>query len=355
MGKNASTASGSKKAVSPNGSTTADSVRQGNTTEIDEENEVLMSEGSLVDVHAHYTTADYIASAKAAGHVMADGMPAEYWPSWTAEAHVELMDQCGIGKSYLSMSSPGVHFGDDAAARALARQVNDVGAEAKAAHPDRFGLFASLPMPDVDGALHELTRAFDDLDADGVVVMSNANGTYFGSLASRPILEELDRRNAVVFLHPTSPPGYQLVDQGWPRPMIEFFFDTARAVVSYVANGFIDEFSDIKLIIPHMGGVIPLLATRVETFLQGGGRAQSRTMHELLGDCYFDLASDIGPEHIDALNSIAKPDKILFGSDYCWTRPEPTRLRLDVIDKLMETNLADWRDATSKNARKLFT
>ncbi|NKQ54403.1 amidohydrolase [Amycolatopsis sp. K13G38] len=313
-----------------------------------------MSEVPLVDVHAHYTTADYIADAKAAGHAMPDGMPAGYWPSWTPEAHVELMDRCGIGKSYLSMSSPGVHFGDDAAAHELARRVNDAGADAKATYPERFGLFASLPMPDVDGTLDELTRAFDDLDADGVIVMSNANGTYFGSLASRPILEELDRRNAVVFLHPTSPPGYQLVDQGWPRPMIEFFFDTARAVVSYVANGFTDEFSNIKLIIPHMGGVIPLLTMRVEAFLQGGGRAQSRTVQELLGDFYFDLASNIGPEHVAALNSITGPDKILFGSDYCWTPPEPTRLRLDVIDKLMETHLADWRETTSRNAGKLF-
>ncbi|MFD5199223.1 amidohydrolase family protein [Streptomyces sp. NPDC058375] len=315
----------------------------------------MSDDAPLVDVHAHYTTAEYIASAKAAGHLMADGMPADYWPSWTPDAHIELMDQCGIGKSYLSMSSPGVHFGDDAAARELARQVNDAGAEAKAAFPDRFGLFASLPIPDVGGSLDEITRAFDDLDADGFIVMSNAGGTYFGSVASRPILEELDRRNAVVLLHPTSPPEHELIDQGWPRPMIEFFFDTARSVVSYIANGFIDEFSNIRLILPHVGGVLPLLAMRVEMFLQGGGLAQNRTVQELLGDCYFDLAGNIGPEHLAALSSVAQPDKILFGSDYCWTRAEPTRLRLEFVDELLEASLPNWRATTSNNARKLFT
>ncbi|WP_166969233.1 amidohydrolase family protein [Brevibacterium atlanticum] len=314
-----------------------------------------MTDAPLVDVHAHYTTTRYIAAAKAAGHTMADGMPAEFWPSWSAEEHLALMDRCGISKSYLSISSPGVHFGDDSAARLLARRVNDAGAEAKAAHPDRFGLFASLPMPDLGGALVEIDHAFDELDADGVIVMSNAGGTYFGSAASRPLLEELDRRHAVVFLHPTSPPGYELVDIGWPRPMIEFYFDTARAVISYIANGFIDEFSNIKLILPHIGGVLPLLAQRVEMFLQGGGWAQNRTVQELLGDCYFDLAGNIGPEHVAAMASVASSGKVLFGSDYCWTAAEPTRRRLDVMDEVLEPNLPGWRATTTVNATRLLS
>lgn len=313
-----------------------------------------MSGAPLVDVHAHYTTADYIARARAAGHVMPDGMPAQYWPSWSPEAHVELMDQCGIVKSYLSISSPGVHFGDDAAARRLARDLNDAGAAAAAAYPGRFGLFASLPMPDVDGSLAEITRAFDELHADGVVAMSNASGIYFGSSANHPILEELDRRGTVVFLHPASPPGHELVDQGWPRPMLEFFFDTARAVFSYIVNGLADEFGNIKLIIPHMGGVIPLLAMRVETFLQAGGLAQKRTVRQQLSNCYFDLASMMGPEHVAALCSLADPRNIVFGSDYCWTGAEPTRLRLESIDKLLETTFPNWREATSENAAKLL-
>jgi predicted TIM-barrel fold metal-dependent hydrolase len=131
-------------------------------------------EPSLIDVHAHFLTPEYVAAPERAAHQVPDGMPA--WPSWSAQRHLDLMDQHGIARSVLSVSSPGVHFGDDFRARVLARTMNEAAAELVQDHPGRFGFFASLPLPDLDGALIELGVALDTLHADGVVLLSNAGG-----------------------------------------------------------------------------------------------------------------------------------------------------------------------------------
>jgi hypothetical protein len=114
-----------------------------------------------IDVHAHYLTDRYRQAAEAAGHARPDGMPG--LPRWSVQAALGMMDRFHIEAAILSVSSPGVHFGDNAAARALARSVNEEGARAVSDHPGRFGLFASLPLPDVDGALEELAYALDVL------------------------------------------------------------------------------------------------------------------------------------------------------------------------------------------------
>lgn len=117
------------------------------------------------------------------------------------------MDRLGIAKAYLSISCPGVSFGDAAAARDLARRVNDEGARLKRAHPDRFGFFASTPLPDVETALAEIDRAYDELGADDIVFETNFQGMYLGDAPLTPVYDALDRRAAVLFLHPTSPPA----------------------------------------------------------------------------------------------------------------------------------------------------
>ncbi|MFE0912203.1 amidohydrolase family protein [Streptomyces sp. NPDC058812] len=137
------------------------------------------------------------------------------------------MDANGIAAAVLPVSSPGVHFGDrrlvaDAAARDLARHVNDSGAALVAARPDRFGLSASLPLPDVEGALEELARAYDELRTGAVALKTHYHGRYLSDPAFAPGLAELDARDAVITLHPSSPPGWQHTTPGRPRPMIEF-------------------------------------------------------------------------------------------------------------------------------------
>ena len=309
----------------------------------------------LIDVHAHFTTEAYIAAAKAAGHVRPDGMPEQYWPRWTACEHLDLMDRAGIQKAILSISSPGVHFGDDTAARALAADVNDAAAAIVHAHPGRFGFFASLPVPDVQGTLRELPRALDELGAAGFVLMTNSRGHYLGNDRFAPLLAELDRRAAVVLLHPTSTEHHEVVDLGRPAPMLEFLFDTARTVIDYILAGHAERYPAIKLVVPHAGGVLPMLAERVELFrsVVFGEPADRLPVSELLARCYFDLAGPPNQTQLDALAAVAPTGRLLYGSDYAWTPAEVAIRALASLDKLLRLD-KPWREVTSANAQTLL-
>ncbi len=228
---------------------------------------------ALIDVHAHFVTDDYITAARAAGIHHPDGMPG--WPSWTPAEHLRLMDIWGVGRSILSISSPGTHFGDDRAARTLTRQVNDFGSQVVRDHPDRFGHFASLPLPDVEGSLDALAYALDELGSDGVAVETNTDGVYLGDARFAPLYEELDRRRAFVFVHPTSPPHAEQIALGRPRPMLEFIFDSTRTVSDLVFTGTLTRYPNIEWVFTHGGGTLPLLAARLELFrtaIFGGSR-----------------------------------------------------------------------------------
>ena len=313
----------------------------------------------LVDVHAHFLTDYYVAAAVAAGHVRPDGMPA--WPVWSAEAHLRLMDRHGIERSLLSISSPGVHFGDDGAARALARRVNDHGAEVARARPDRFGVFAILPLPDVEGALHEIGHAYDELRADGVALETNAGGHYLGDAAFEPVLAELDRRRAVVFVHPTSPPNWASVALGQPRPMLEFLFDTTRAVTNLIMRGAIERYPNLRMIIPHGGATLPLLGERIELFrslfVTGDQADPARTpTRELLRRLWYDMAGTPFPVQIPTLAAGVGAQHVLYGSDYCFTPAAGIDAQVRSIDQADAPAPGDsWRALTTRNAHDLFT
>ena len=314
-----------------------------------------MPDTGLIDVHAHFTTDAYIAAAKAAGHGQPDGMPERYWPRWTAAEHIALMAEAGIQRAILSISSPGVHFGDDKAAAELAREVNDAAAAIVAAHPERFGFFASLPVPEVPAALRELRYALDELGAAGIILMTNSGGQYLGDDRMAPLLAELNRRAAVVLLHPTSAEHHEAVDLGRPRPMLEFLFDTARTVIDYFLSGNADRYPAIKLIIPHAGGVLPLLAERVQLFRSIAGEPADRpSVSQLLARYHFDLAGPPSQTQLDALIAGASGERLLYGSDYAWTRADVALHALDRLDKLVRLE-RPWREVTSANARVLLS
>jgi predicted TIM-barrel fold metal-dependent hydrolase len=273
----------------------------------------------FIDVHAHFLTGSYVTQARAAGHDVPDGMPT--WPDWSATAHLELMDRTGIDTAVLSVSWPGTHFGDAAAARRLAREVNDAGAQLVHDYPGRFGLFASLPLPDTDDALSELVYAFDTLGADGVIVESNAHGVYPGDHRLEPVFAELARRRATVLVHPTSPPCWQQTALGCPRPMIEFIFDTARVVTGLILAGTLTRHPEINIIVPHGGGALPLLADRIKAFLSASSPPLDPAPDPVaqLRRLYYDLAGTPFPRQVPALLSLVGPGQLLYGSDFCFT------------------------------------
>jgi predicted TIM-barrel fold metal-dependent hydrolase len=310
----------------------------------------------LVDVHAHFVTDSYVRQATAAGHEHPDGM--DGWPSWSVEAHLDLMDRHRIATAMLSVSSPGVHFGDDAAARRLAREVNEDAALVAADYPDRFGFFASLPLPDVAGALEEIKYALGELRADGVVLMTNARGTYLGDASLEPVFAELDRRRAVVFLHPTSPVGWERSALGRPRPMIEHVFDTTRAVTDLLMSGVLQRHPNVTLIVPHGGGALPVLADRIGEFMRqflGSQEEPGTDAVAQLRRLHYDIAGPSFPRQVPALLELADPDRLLFGSGYCWTPPPVASLHIAAVDAARSPgDGVPWRSLTTANAQRLF-
>jgi predicted TIM-barrel fold metal-dependent hydrolase len=266
-----------------------------------------------LDVHAHYLPELYRDALRAAGHDQPDGFP--YIPEWSAAEHVQVMDRLGIATSYLSVSSPGVLGDAD-----LARAVNEEGRRAVVDHPGRFGLLASLPLPDVDAALAEIVHAGERLDADGFVLLTNVDGTYVGDASFAPVLRELDRRRARVLLHPTSPACWERTSLGRPRPMLEFLFDTTRAVVDLLLDGTIAAHPDLALIVPHAGAVLPMVADRIRAF--ASLLAPDVDVLGDLGRLHYDLAGYAVPRQLDALLTLAPRDHLHYGSDYPFT-PEP--------------------------------
>ncbi|HUA33389.1 MAG TPA: amidohydrolase family protein [Candidatus Binataceae bacterium] len=270
-----------------------------------------------IDVHAHYLPPGYADEMRSGGLVHPDGMPD--YPKWSVELALEAYDKLGIETGVLSISSPGVHYGNDAAARRLARKVNEAGAEAVTKHPQRFGLFAALPIPDVEGSLDELAYAMDTLNADGIGLKTNTHGVYLGDAKFEPIFQELNRRKAVVFIHPTSPSCWQQCAMGYPAPMIEFPFDTARAVTNLIFSGTLERCPDVTIIVPHNGGALPILAGRIAAV--GGrlrlGPAGTRDAITYLRRLYYDTA--IQSKHtLSSLLQLADVGQIVYGSDWPW-------------------------------------
>lgn len=273
-----------------------------------------------LDAHAHYVTPRYRSECAAAGQAEPDGMPG--LPGWSLEDALDVMGASGVSAAVLSLSSPGVHFGDDSvgcdtAARNLAAHVNDVGAELVRARPSTFGLAAVLPLTDVDGALDELARTHGELAADAVALKTNYHGRYLSDPEFDCVLAELDVRRSVVLLHPTSPPGWERTALGYPRPMLEFLFDTTRCVVDLILSGTVTRYPGIRWVVPHAGAVLPTVAHRVAAVAAMGGTAVD--VPGALGGLYYDLAGLPLPIGLDALLGLVSPRQLLYGSDFPFT------------------------------------
>lgn len=304
-----------------------------------------MTEHARIDTHQHYVPDFYRDLLEAHGKD-AGGWPT---PAWSQTSALALMDELNIATGVVSLSSPGVRFDDDETSRTVAHRINDFGAELVKDRPDRFGLFASLPLPDVDGALAEIDRAFDELSADGVVLLSNVDGIYLGDGRYEPVWQELDRRSAVVFIHPDSPPMPML--PGMPSPILDFPFDTTRTAVHMVAHGVMSRYTNMKVILSHAGGFLPYAAYRFTGVSMFNDGIDSDEVLADLKRFYFDTALSSTPAAMPSLLSFADPTHITFGSDfpYAPTSDKITEM-LDAAD--LDDTLRTGIDR--KNAEALF-
>ena len=273
---------------------------------------------SIIDVHHHFVPQAYKDALAAAG--AACPPPGFQAPlrNWTVSRSLEAMDEARIATAMISITTPGIHFGDDAKARNLARACNEAGARMVADHPGRFGLFAALPLPDIKASLGEIAYAFDELKSDGIGLYTNYEAKWLGHSDFAPILAELDRRKALAFVHPIAAPCCCGLQPEFNEAVIEYGTDTTRTIASLVFSGAAARYPHIRWIFCHAGGTMPYL---IERFINEAKRPQSAqavpngVMHELTR-FHYDIAQTANPAPISCLRKIIPTSQILFGTDY---------------------------------------
>ncbi|MDL5159296.1 amidohydrolase family protein [Actinomycetospora termitidis] len=281
-----------------------------------------------IDVHQHLIPTRYRAALDERG-LTAGGWPT---PDWDPDAALAMMDRRGIATGVLSISAPGVHFGDDAAARELARAVNEEHAELVARHPDRFGQFAVLTLPDVEGAVAEAEYALDVLGADGVVLLSNAGGAYLGDESVESLWEILDARDAVVFVHPTAPPGLPMLP-GLPSPLLDFPFDTTRAALQMATRRVLARHPRLRVILSHAGGFVPFVASRLAGAARFTDGVSEDDVLDELRSFFVDTALSATPTALPSITAFFPPGHVLYGSDFPFA-PESWGVTFDrVLDE----------------------
>jgi predicted TIM-barrel fold metal-dependent hydrolase len=309
-----------------------------------------------IDTHQHYFPPKYVADNYDAILSVAPGMPNTIATEWTPERAIEAMDKFDIAASVLSISTPGIWFGDDVKARAIARYCNEYGAQLVADHPERFGVFAAISLADVDGSLREIEHAFDVLKLDGVGLMTTVDRKWPGDPKFAPIFDELNRRKAVVYFHPACLPEALNLVPGVPPSILEFVFDTTRAVCSLLYSGTLSRCPDIRFIFSHGGGTAPFLADRIASLVRRPNFPELREripkgVDYELSKLYYDLVSIVAnPPGFDAVRRIAAPGHVLFGTDYPFYRIE------HAVDGLGKCDLpqAELQAVNRDNALTLF-
>jgi 6-methylsalicylate decarboxylase len=276
---------------------------------------------------------------------------------WSKEASISFMDDAGIDIAVVSLSTPGVHTGDNAKARALATRCNEFSAELTRSRPDRFAGFACLPLPDVDGSLKELAHALDVLGLDGVVLFTNSNGVYLGDPALEPVFEELERRKTVVYVHPNPSPDPVAHSLSLPDNLIDFVTDTNRAVAQMHYTGRFARTPNVKYIFSHAGGSIPYLAARFEIVDKMGfipGDEQRGTAADMFRRVYWDTALSGSDPVLRMLREVAGIEQVLYGTDFPYLRRDLAIGSKQRMLRSTELNDREKIDILGCNASRLF-
>ena len=309
-----------------------------------------------IDVHTHFIPDTYLKALDERGITAKEiGFP---MARWDAKARLDLMDRNDIQTEVLSLSSPGLRFWQGDAAARLCRVLNDELAGIVRDRPSRFGGFATLPLPDIDAALEEIAYAFDVLGMDGVVVMTNYDGLYLGNPAFTPVLDELNRRKAVVFVHPTEGPSNDIVVQGYPAPAFEYPAETTRMIVSLIDSDTVARCPDLKIIASHGGGTVPFIQPRLAVLLpwkrHEDPEAGAARVDGAIGALYYDTAIVSYPASLAALKVSHDTSKLLTGYDLPFFPGDKISLARENLAGFEGYSAADREMITAGNALKLL-
>jgi predicted TIM-barrel fold metal-dependent hydrolase len=283
-----------------------------------------------IDVHHHLSPPTYVAASNASNF----GDPP--MKNWTPARSLEDMDEAGVAVAMLSVTTPALNFTSGEIARKLARECNDYAAKLIADHPGRFGSFAVVPLTDIEGSLREIAYALDTLKVDGIGLMTSYGDKWLGDPSFLPVMEELNRRKAVVYTHPTVANCCINLVRTQQPVMIEFGTDTTRTIADIVFSGNAQKFRDISWIFSHAGGTMPFLIERFvrNAFLDPKAKATvpDGTLAELRR-FYYDTAQTSNKGSMAALSAIIPVSQIVFGTDY------PYRTSIDHVKGLREAGV----------------
>ncbi|KAG9201360.1 hypothetical protein G6514_005732 [Epicoccum nigrum] len=245
-----------------------------------------------------------------------------YVLEWTVESDRELCQSIGVKTVTLSHTAPGLTVkADPKEAAALARELNKFSAEVRDLDPEHYGFFASVPsLSDTELCLTEIRYALDELKAEGVVFMTRygSDNHYLGHADFIPIWQELNARKAIVFIHPTAAIGTTQVNKSLPLPMMDLPHESARTAMDLTINERLRlHASNCRIILSHGGGTLPMVVSPVAELASTPFiKKTPEAICEEIGWFYYDIAICSAPEQLAALQAIAKPDHILFGSDF---------------------------------------
>ncbi len=271
-----------------------------------------------IDTHHHYLPPKVAVEKRAALEKVAPGFEAAFF-TWSPQKSIEAMDKNGVATAIVSISTPGVWFGDVAEGRRIARECNEYAAQMVRDYPGRFGFYAAIPLPDVEGSLREIEYSFNVLKADGVGLMSSYDGKSPGEAQFAPVFDELNRRKSAIFIHPTLPVCCTNMVTDVPAAAVEFGFDTTRAALSLLASGTLSRCPDAKFIFAQGGGTLPFLAARIEFLAERFPAIKARLPHGPhyeLQKIYLDTGNVTNPGAFPSTRSLAPLSQLLFATDY---------------------------------------
>ncbi len=300
-----------------------------------------------IDTHHHLFSPAYVAEL-----VKVNQAP-PIVRNWSLARTLDDMDRAGVKTSILSVTTPQVGFTDAVSARRIARESNEWAARLGQDNPGRFGSFAMLPMQDIDGALREIEYALDVLKADGIGLLTSYGDRWLGHSSFAPVMNELNRRKAILYTHPTAADCCRNLQSDVPPTVIEFGTDTTRTITDIVFSGTAARCPDLRFIFSHAGGTLPFLAERLIKMPlldpKLAARVPKGVLHELKR-FYYDTAWAAHPMALASLTRLVDVSQILLGSDY------PYRTGEDNVKGLAEYGFsqADLRAIERGNALRLL-
>ncbi len=305
-----------------------------------------------IDVHHHALPAPYVKALANSGKPQLAGVDPI---NWDVETDLAVMDRNGIQTAILSVTAPGTTFVEGEAAIRLARETNEVFARLRNDHPKCYGAFALLPLPNVDAAIREIDYALDELDLDGVGLLTNFSGVYLGDKALEPVIRHIVDRETIAYVHPAIPASNDQPDFSLPPSLYEFTFDTTRAVANLLYSGTLDRYPELKLVLSHAGGTLPALAKRLTYGTTIAAELRPRQPKDVIGSLrrlYYDTAMSANPYTLAGLAALIDVDHILFGSDYPYMPESTTEETVAGVTEFF--TVADREKIERDNFRTLF-